>query len=120
MARGWCSVGWHACTAGHAKRQGDCCRRAWCAPQMPAPSRLRPAHPWQTMALRECMLKHEDYYRPMLEEEEEMLREQEEAEQAAAAGGGPAAAAGEGPAAAAAGAATEKAAEAADEQGRKK
>lgn len=38
----------------------------------------------QTLALRECMLKHEDYYRPMLEEEEEMLKEHEEAEAAAA------------------------------------
>ncbi|PRW59327.1 GCK domain-containing [Chlorella sorokiniana] len=36
----------------------------------------------KTLALRECMLKHEDYYRPMLEEEEEMLREQEELEAA--------------------------------------
>ena len=30
----------------------------------------------QTLALRECMLRHADYYRPLLEEEEEMMSEQ--------------------------------------------
>lgn len=37
----------------------------------------------KTLALRECMLKHEDYYRPLLEEEEEMMAEKEEAAMAA-------------------------------------
>lgn len=32
----------------------------------------------QTLALRECMLQHADYYRPMLEEEEEAMREEEQ------------------------------------------
>ena len=47
----------------------------------------------QTLALRECMLKHADYYRPMLEEEEEMLKEQEEQQQAQQAAEGAGAAA---------------------------
>lgn len=32
----------------------------------------------KTLALRECMLQHADYYRPMLEEEEEAMREEEQ------------------------------------------
>ena len=47
----------------------------------------------QTLALRECMLKHADYYRPMLEEEEEMLKEQEKQQQAQQAAEGAGAAA---------------------------
>jgi mitochondrial intermembrane space import and assembly protein 40 len=36
-----------------------------------------------TLALRECMLAHKDYYAPLLEEEEAMLREQQEEQEAA-------------------------------------
>lgn len=46
--------------------------------------------PSQTMALRECMLLHKDYYAPLLEEEEAAMKEikrSEEAEQAAVAAG---------------------------------
>lgn len=31
----------------------------------------------QTIALRECMLKHQDYYRVLLDEEEEMAKDQQ-------------------------------------------
>lgn len=37
-----------------------------------------------TLALRECMLAHKDYYAPLLEEEEAMLREQQEEQEAVA------------------------------------
>lgn len=35
----------------------------------------------QTIALRECMLAHKDYYQPLLDEEEKEMSRQEEDEE---------------------------------------
>lgn len=55
----------------------------------PAPEAhsLSPLSPSQTLALRECMLQHKDYYAPLLEEEEEIAAANAEAEKVRAESG---------------------------------
>lgn len=61
----------HVCCITIAKhttaQRSSCCNR-------PCP---------QTLALRECMLQHKDYYQPLLEDEEDFVSEQQEEADAA-------------------------------------